>query len=96
MDTNRNQLENKPSEIPAEPNEIQQPPGEPEQTPPRNDSERSSTQPSPVSENTLDSLAETQNMEVHHHGHIHHEKKWKEYLFSVYHVISCCVQRLFS
>ena len=54
----------------------------PESTPHvRDDSERSSTQPSPVSENTLDSLAETQNMEVHHHGHIHHEKKWKEYLF---------------
>jgi hypothetical protein len=22
-----------------------------------------------------------ENMEVHHHGHIHHQKKWKEYLF---------------
>ena len=20
-------------------------------------------------------------MEVHHHGHVHHQKKWKEYLF---------------
>jgi len=24
---------------------------------------------------------ETKNMEVHHHGHVHHQKKWKEYLF---------------
>ena len=22
-----------------------------------------------------------ENMEVHHHGHVHHQKKWKEYLF---------------
>jgi len=24
---------------------------------------------------------QTENMEVHHHGHVHHQKKWKEYLF---------------
>jgi hypothetical protein len=24
---------------------------------------------------------EIENMEVHHHGHVHHQKKWKEYLF---------------
>ena len=24
---------------------------------------------------------ETENMEVHHHGHVHEKKKWKEYLF---------------
>lgn len=24
------------------------------------------------------------NMEVHHHGHVHHEKKWKEYLFQFF------------
>jgi len=23
----------------------------------------------------------SENMEVHHHGHVHHQKKWKEYLF---------------
>lgn len=24
---------------------------------------------------------QTTDMEVHHHGHVHHQKKWKEYLF---------------
>ena len=24
---------------------------------------------------------QTTDMEIHHHGHVHHEKKWKEYLF---------------
>ena len=24
---------------------------------------------------------QTDNMEVHHHGHVHHQKKWKEYMF---------------
>ena len=24
---------------------------------------------------------QTEEMEVHHHGHVHHQKKWKEYLF---------------
>ena len=24
---------------------------------------------------------QTADMEVHHHGHVHHQKKWKEYLF---------------
>jgi hypothetical protein len=25
--------------------------------------------------------SETENMEVHHHGHVHEKKKWKEYIF---------------
>lgn len=25
-----------------------------------------------------------QDMEVHHHGHVHHEKKWKEYVFQFF------------
>jgi len=24
---------------------------------------------------------QTENMEVHHHGHVHYQKKWKEYIF---------------
>jgi hypothetical protein len=24
------------------------------------------------------------HMEVHHHGHVHHERKWKEYLFQFF------------
>ncbi len=28
-----------------------------------------------------DSKPQTETMEVHHHPHIHSEKKWKEYLF---------------
>ena len=42
----------------------------------------------PVEENivsaqveTLDLKPEPLAMEVHHHGHVHEEKKWKEYLF---------------
>jgi hypothetical protein len=23
-------------------------------------------------------------MEVHHHGHVHHQKKWKEYVFQFF------------
>ena len=25
-----------------------------------------------------------ENMEVHHHGHVHHQKKWKEYFFQFF------------
>src|SRR5262245_58976717 len=27
---------------------------------------------------------QTGSMEVHHHGHVHHQKKWKEYLFQFF------------
>ena len=27
---------------------------------------------------------QTESMEVHHHGHVHHRKKWKEYLFQFF------------
>ena len=30
---------------------------------------------------TLNIEPQTVSMEVHHHGHVHHQKKWKEYLF---------------
>jgi hypothetical protein len=30
---------------------------------------------------TIADKPQTKNMEVHHHGHIHEKKKWKEYLF---------------
>ncbi len=30
---------------------------------------------------TLNPQFSTQNMEVHHHGHVHETKKWKEYIF---------------
>ena len=29
----------------------------------------------------LDSEPQTENMEPHHHPHVHHSKKWKDYLF---------------
>ena len=37
----------------------------------------------PVTEEPTAIIASTQTetMDVHHHGHIHHEKKWKDYLF---------------
>jgi hypothetical protein len=34
--------------------------------------------PKPITNNQRQ---ETKNMEVHHHGHVHHQRKWKEYLF---------------
>ena len=27
---------------------------------------------------------QTENMEVHHHGHVHHQRKWKEYIFQFF------------
>jgi hypothetical protein len=36
-------------------------------------------QPTPAQ--TSADKSETKNMEVHHHGHVHHQKKWKEYIF---------------
>ncbi len=40
----------------------------------------------PVAENIESTLVDTpplhpENMEIHHHGHVHEQKKWKEYLF---------------
>lgn len=35
----------------------------------------------PTDNNPLIPLQEEKNMEVHHHGHVHESKKWKEYLF---------------
>jgi hypothetical protein len=38
-------------------------------------------------ENNQSLITETQhkeNMEVHHHGHVHYQKKWKEYLFQFF------------
>jgi hypothetical protein len=33
---------------------------------------------------TIHPNQETETMEVHHHGHVHHEKKWKEYVFQFF------------
>ena len=33
---------------------------------------------------TLNLKPQTESMEVHHHGHVHHQKKWKEYLFQFF------------
>lgn len=33
---------------------------------------------------TINPNPETETMEVHHHGHVHHEKKWKEYIFQFF------------
>jgi len=33
---------------------------------------------------TLNFKPQTSEMEVHHHGHVHHQKKWKEYLFQFF------------
>ena len=30
---------------------------------------------------TTNQKPQTSDMEVHHHGHVHHQKKWKEYVF---------------
>jgi hypothetical protein len=37
------------------------------------------TEAEPISSNQ-----EAQNMEVHHHGHVHEKKKWKEYAFQFF------------
>ncbi len=36
---------------------------------------------SPKEPETINYNPETESMEVHHHGHVHEKKKWKEYLF---------------
>lgn len=33
---------------------------------------------------TVNKKSETENMEVHHHGHVHEQKKWKEYVFQFF------------
>ncbi len=44
--------------------------------------EKENTQsvPDPQPE-TINQKTEIEKMEVHHHGHVHEKKKWKEYLF---------------
>lgn len=42
------------------------------------------TEPDSQSENSASIPQDDQTMEVHHHGHVHHEKKWKEYLFQFF------------
>ena len=81
MNSDKDQLQDNLSEIPPEPNESQEVPKETEQAPPGKEKGVSSTEPPLVSETPLHSPVATQTMEVHHHGHVHHEKKWKEYLF---------------
>ena len=33
---------------------------------------------------TINQNSEIEPMEVHHHGHVHHQKKWKEYLYQFF------------
>ncbi len=33
---------------------------------------------------TTNPKLQTEEMEVHHHGHIHEKKKWKEYVFQFF------------
>lgn len=43
------------------------------------------TQNKNVSEpSTINDQPSTENMEVHHHGHVHEKKKWKEYVFQFF------------
>lgn len=35
----------------------------------------------PEKPKALQAEPQTSDMEIHHHGHVHHQKKWKEYLF---------------
>ena len=35
----------------------------------------------PVQPETINPKLQTEEMEVHHHGHVHEKKKWKEYFF---------------
>jgi hypothetical protein len=48
---------------------------------PPTQSNEDASQPQPATPSTLNPKPSTPNMEVHHHGHVHEKKKWKEYLF---------------
>ncbi len=38
----------------------------------------------PIEAQLSDIESQTETMEVHHHGHVHEKKKWKEYLFQFF------------
>jgi hypothetical protein len=38
----------------------------------------------PAQPQTSNIEPQTESMEVHHHGHVHNQKKWKEYLFQFF------------
>ncbi len=38
-------------------------------------------QDEPKKQETINQKPQVSDMEVHHHGHVHHQKKWKEYVF---------------
>jgi hypothetical protein len=48
---------------------------------PPSQSKEDALQSQPATPSTLNPKPSTSNMEVHHHGHVHEKKKWKEYLF---------------
>jgi hypothetical protein len=50
----------------------------------------------PVPEQNSNIEHQTALMEVHHHGHVHEKKKWKEYVFQFFIAISCSVLWVFS
>ncbi len=75
--------------------------------PTTDDGAQSSDDPSPSKEAPLpafEELNQTSNrkqqtseaMEVHHHGHVHEKKKWKEYLFQFLMALSRRVLRIFG
>jgi hypothetical protein len=48
---------------------------------PPSQSKEDALQSQPATPSTLNPKPQTSNMEAHHHGHVHEQKKWKEYLF---------------
>ncbi len=59
------------------------PPGDVNETssPPQPANEKTQAVQSAEEPKTINDKPGTETMEVHHHGHVHHQKKWKEYLF---------------
>jgi hypothetical protein len=46
--------------------------------------EKRSTTDEATQPSSLNLKSSTSDMEVHHHGHVHEQKKWKEYLFQFF------------
>jgi len=66
-----------PYEVPPQ----QQPVNEVPSAMAEKDEDISSTEPVAKTEKAAIINLQPENMEVHHHGHVHERKKWKEYLF---------------
>lgn len=48
------------------------------------ESEEQMPEPLPDPKPSTPDLQPANKMEVHHHGHVHHQKKWKEYIFQFF------------